>query len=239
MASITILSIETSARACSVSLSRDMEIVSSRMIDEQKAHASRLAPMISEVLEEASVKPSGLTAVAVSEGPGSYTGLRVGVSTAKGICFGADVPLVAVSTLKIVAQAALEQCEADGTALTENSTVVPMIDARRMEVYTCTFDKDLNVVSGTEAKVLDSSSFRDLLEKCDKVIFAGDGAEKFSAVAADPKAVFLDIVPDAVHMVKAAYEAVKKEEFKDTAYFEPHYLKDFIAGTSKKNVLGI
>lgn len=218
--------IETSTGCCSAALSRGDEIIVERVTTTPKLHASILAPFVQEVLDEAGVTMSDCTAVAVSEGPGSYTGLRVGVSTAKGLCFGAGKPLVAVDTLQILA------IQGAGKA----DIIVPMIDARRMEVYTAIFNSEGERISDVEAKILDENSFSDTLEE-HTVLFIGDCVEKFQAVCNHPNASFEKCWPIASAMLKPSLEAVQKKEFKDVAYFEPFYLKEFVAGISKKSVL--
>lgn len=221
-----ILMMETSTEWCSVAISSGEKIIARRITETGKQHASLLAPFVDEALKEADLKASECDAVAVSEGPGSYTGLRVGVSTAKGLCFGAGIPLLAVGTLKVLAMQGAGKAD----------FIVPMIDARRMEVYCAVFTGDGTQKSDTEARILDASSFSDLLET-GKVLFIGDGAAKFSQVCNHPNAIFEQCCPVADAMLLPALEEYKKKEFKDIAYFEPFYLKEFVAGISKKSVL--
>ena len=221
-----ILMMETSTEWCSVAISSGEKIIARRITETGKQHASLLAPFVDEALKEAGLKASECDAVAVSEGPGSYTGLRVGVSTAKGLCFGAGIPLLAVGTLKVLAMQGAGKAD----------FIVPMIDARRMEVYCAVFTGDGTQKSDTEARILDASSFTDLLET-GKVLFLGDGAAKFSQVCNHPNAIFEQCCPVADAMLLPALEEYKKKEFKDIAYFEPFYLKEFVAGISKKSVL--
>ena len=221
-----ILMMETSTEWCSVAISSGEKIIARRITETGKQHASLLAPFVDEALKEAGLKASECDAVAVSEGPGSYTGLRVGVSTAKGLCFGAGIALLAVGTLKVLAMQGAGKAD----------FIVPMIDARRMEVYCAVFTGDGTQKSDTEAKILDASSFSDLLET-GKVLFIGDGAAKFSQVCNHPNAIFEQCCPVADAMLLPALEEYKKKEFKDIAYFEPFYLKEFVAGISKKSVL--
>ena len=185
-----------------------------------------LGPFIAEILRERGLKAAQLDAVAVSEGPGSYTGLRVGVSTAKGICFGGGIPLIGVDTLEILAWQAEEGFD----------SIVPMIDARRMEVYCATFDGVRRRQGPTEALVLDRGSFSGPLDR-GRVLFIGDGVAKFEAVCRHPNASFKTCSPIAEAMLQPALSALRKKEFEDTAYFEPFYLKEFVAGISKKSVL--
>ncbi|MBO7249602.1 MAG: tRNA (adenosine(37)-N6)-threonylcarbamoyltransferase complex dimerization subunit type 1 TsaB, partial [Bacteroidales bacterium] len=161
--------IETSTDACSVALAEGDKIISSDYVQEFKAHARLLVPMIEKILQDASISLKDCSAVAVSEGPGSYTGLRVGVSSAKGICFGANIPLVSVPTLDVLAQMGLEKVTSD------NAAIVPMLDARRMEVYTAVYDNNAYRLSDVRAEILDENSFSDLFDKYDQIIFIGDG----------------------------------------------------------------
>jgi len=221
-----ILMIETSTEWCSVAVCKGREIIAHRHTESGRQHASLLAPFVDEVIRELGIKVSDCDAVAVSEGPGSYTGLRVGVSTAKGLCFGSGKPLLSVNTLQILAMQGLGKAD----------FIVPMIDARRMEVYCAVYDAAGKEIAGTEAKILDENSLTELLAT-GKVLFIGDGAEKFKAVCQSPNALFESCCPLADYMAAPALEAYKKEEFKDIAYFEPFYLKEFVAGTSKKSIL--
>jgi universal bacterial protein YeaZ len=195
-----ILMIETSTGCCSVALSRGNEIIAERVTTTPRQHASILAPFVQEVLSEAGVTMSECNAVSVSEGPGSYTGLRVGVSTAKGLCFGAGKPLVSVNTLQVLA------IQGAGKA----DIIIPMIDARRMEVYTAVFDSNGSQLSDVEAKILDENSFSDLLET-HKVLFIGDCVEKFQSVCKSPNASFEKCWPLASAMLKPSLEAVTKK----------------------------
>lgn len=222
-----ILMIETSTDNCSVALCEGAALLAERHTDAPKSQSSLLAPFVEEVLKEAGMKASECDAVAVSEGPGSYTGLRVGVSTAKGVCFGAGIPLLAVGTLRILAE--MGRGKAD--------FIVPMLDARRMEVYSAVFDgKTLAQLTETEAIILDADSYADLLAR-GTVLFIGNGVEKFAPLVASPNATFQPCCPEATAMAAPALEAWQKKEFKDVAYFEPFYLKEFVAGISKKAVL--
>lgn len=226
-----ILTIETSTECCSAALCEGMQVLAQRSSDASKVHASMLAPFVEQVLSEASVKTEELAAVAVSEGPGSYTGLRVGVSTAKGICFGLGIPLIAIDTLKILA---IEGCNHQCKPV----TIIPFIDARRMEVYAARFDGMCNKLSDTEAIILDENSFAEELVK-GPVLFIGTGVEKFKSICKHPNANFVSSYPMAGAMAKPAALAYAAGEFKDTAYFEPFYLKEFMIGISKKSILDL
>ena len=218
--------LETSTECCSVAVAKGTEIIARRRTDTARQQASLLAPFVDEVMKELDMKVADCDAIAVSEGPGSYTGLRVGVSTAKGLCFGSGKPLLSVGTLKILAMQGRGKAE----------YIVAMVDARRMEVYSAIFDGNGNEVSGTEATILDENSFSDLLAK-HRVLFIGDGAEKFSKVCKSANAIFEQCCPVADAMAEPAMEAFNNKEFKDIAYFEPFYLKEFVAGISKKSVI--
>lgn len=218
--------IETSTECCSAALAEDGKVIASRRCDTPKLHASTLAPFCADVLAEAGITASDCSAVAVSGGPGSYTGLRVGVSTAKGICFGAGIPLIGVDTLRILA------LSAEGSF----DRIVAMIDARRMEVYAAVFDGKGARLGETAAVILDENSFAKELSE-GTVLFIGTGVEKFKAVCSSPNASFQTCFPAADRMAVPAFESYAKKEFKDVAYFEPFYLKEFVAGISKKSVL--
>ena len=221
-----ILMIETSTECCSAALCEGPRIAASRIDTTPRRQSAMLVPYIVEILNEAGWSGSDLDAVAVSEGPGSYTGLRVGVSTAKGYCFGSGKPLIGIDTLQILA------CQAEGSF----DRIVPMIDARRMEVYAATFDGSGKKLSPTEAVILDADSYQAELE-AGTVLFIGTGAGKFRDVCKHPHAFFQECPPLATAMTVPALAALQKKEFKDVAYFEPFYLKEFVAGVSKHAVL--
>ncbi len=226
------LLLETSTEVCSVALSRGEKIVSYRIVKEPKSHARIIALLVEELFKEAGLNISDCSAVVVSEGPGSYTGLRVGASIAKGICYGAGKPLIAVSSLELLARlASSEEKEIPSEAI-----IIPMIDARRMEVYTARYDACCNLISKTEAVILNENSFSEDLAK-GIVFFTGDGAGKFMDIMKHPNARFKLIEADARGMVKPALEKFHSGKFVDVAYFEPFYLKDFVAGVTKKRLL--
>lgn len=234
-----ILLIETATDSCSVALSNGKEILSEKYINQPKAHASVLAVYIDEILKENNLTIKDCAAVAVSKGPGSYTGLRVGVSCAKGLCYGANIPLISVCTLGTIAQLAIDEKhilgESDNCNIpSEPYTIVPMIDARRMEVYTADFTSNGEQLTEVSAKVLDEQSYNKLLEK-GKVLFTGNGAEKYKPlVENNPNAVFAPSQLHAKGMRIIAANKLAKQEFEDVAYFEPFYLKEFVAGKPKK-----
>ena len=227
-----ILNIETSTNVCSVALSDGTNLVFVRMNDEGQNHAVLLSIYIQEALDFLKTENKKLDAVAVSSGPGSYTGLRIGVSTAKGLCYGMDIPLISVETLKTLAVNALRKYPIDN-----DSILCPMIDARRMEVYTALYDCNLQEISGAEPKIIDENSFAEIL-KNKKIVFFGNGADKCQEVIKSENAKFLpEIIPLAEDMISLATEAFEKKHFVDTAYFEPFYLKEFQPTTPKPKVL--
>lgn len=221
-----ILSIETATKVCSVSLANQgKEIVTISEKAEKFSHLERLNTLIMSVCDDANIKLNQLDAVAVSEGPGSYTGLRIGTSTAKGICYALEIPLIAVNSLAALAELYSGDVE----------FVCPLFDARRMEVYAAVYHKQSKeVLLPTAAIVLDEQSFSTYLAK-GKVAFLGPGAEKSQTILTHPNAVFdLNTDVSAKGMNTIAFEKFAKKEWADLAYFEPFYLKDFIAGAPKK-----
>lgn len=226
-----IILIETATALCSAALAENGSIVSYRESSEPRAHASKTAVFVKEILEERNLSAKDCSAVCVSMGPGSYTGLRVGVSTAKGLCFGAGIPLLAVGTLDILAmQAITEGILPDGCRY-----IIPMIDARRMEVYTAVFSADGRQVEETAPLVVTEDSFGRYLEE-GPVLFIGDGAEKCRGTITSPNASFCQCCPKASAMLLPAIREYKEKRFKDTAYFEPFYLKEFVATSSRKKL---
>lgn len=227
----SLILIETSTSLCSVALVRDGKVICERISQEPRAHASLTAVFVDEVLKEAGMKAKDCSAVAVGKGPGSYTGLRVGVSTAKGLCFGAGLPLISVGTLDtLVWQAIGEGLMPEGCRY-----IVPMVDARRMEVYTGIFTPDGKQITPTEARVISSDSFDNLFEE-GPVLFIGDGAGKCKDVLDSPAAHFEQCCPKASSMLSPALEALRNGDFEDVAYFEPFYLKEFTTTVSKKKL---
>lgn len=219
-----ILNIETATTNCSVSLSKEGEtLVLKEDYNSNYSHAESLHLFIDAVFKEAKLKPQDIDAIAVSKGPGSYTGLRIGVSAAKGLCFSLDKPLISIDTLESLAH----------QLTIDSGCIVPMLDARRMEVYASVYDKDHKQVRAIEAQILDEHSFRDFLE-VGKVYFIGNGVEKTKQIITHPNAVFIENkLPSANEMGKLADDKCKIGELEDVAYFEPFYLKDFIGTKSK------
>jgi len=215
-----ILNIETATTNCSVSLSKNGEtLVLKEDNDKNYSHAERLHVYIDDVLKEANIKSNELEAISVSKGPGSYTGLRIGVSAAKGLCFALDKPLISIPTLDALAH----QVKMD------DGIIVSMLDARRMEVYSAIYDSNYNQIRETQAQILDETSFNDYLEQ-GKVYFIGNGVEKTKTLINHPNAIFIeDKLPSANDMSLLADTKYKKNDTEDVAYFEPYYLKDFVA----------
>lgn len=216
-----ILCLETATTNCSVSLSKDGTILALKEDNSAKySHAEKLHVFIEELLKENDISISELDAIAVSKGPGSYTGLRIGVSTAKGLCFSLDLPLIAIPTLtSLAAQVKIEA-----------GKIISMLDARRMEVYSAIYDPALNQVRETKAQILDKDAFKEYLDK-EKLVFIGSGVEKFKNICEHSNAIFIEgKLPSAREMCELAESRYKKSDTEDVAYFEPYYLKDFIAG---------
>lgn len=224
-----ILHIETATSLCSVALSQDGLILDERVAEKGAPHASLLAPFVDELLSLAESRAIPLDAVSVSAGPGSYTGLRIGVSTAKGICYGRGVPLVALPTLEVLCVEPLLYRD----DVPDEALLCPMIDARRMEVYAALYDRALNAVRPVAADVVTADTYRAYLDRA-PVCFFGDGAEKCRAVIDHPNAIFLpDVQLQARNMLPLAERAVAQRRYADVAYFEPFYLKDFVAGAPR------
>lgn len=217
-----ILCIETATTNCSVALGQNGTLLALKEdYSDNYSHAERLHLFIDEILKENQLKPAQLDAIAISKGPGSYTGLRIGVSAAKGLCFSLDIPLIAVPTLQSLADQV-----SDSTA----ATIVPMLDARRMEVYTAGFSAEKEPVFETRAQVLDAASYKEILEK-GKTAFIGNGVKKFREICTHKNAVFIEgKLPSAAQMAALSEELFRNSQFEDVAYFEPFYLKDFMVG---------
>lgn len=225
----SILHIETSTTVCSVVLSENGKVVSERISLTGPSHASLLGVFVQEILLETKAHPD---AVAVSCGPGSYTGLRIGVSTAKGLCYGWNVPLIAVNTLQLLASTVVAGKKAE-----LNTLFCPMIDARRMEVFSAFYDKDLKLFREIAADIVDENSYLNILAD-HKVLFFGNGADKCRGSITHPNAEFIDdIQPKASNMIPLAEKAFAESKFEDVAYFEPFYLKEFVATISKNKVI--
>ncbi len=226
----TILHIETSTNICSVALSHKSNLIFNISEDSGMKHAEKLSPFISLALKELKTRNLELDAVAVSSGPGSYTGLRIGVSTAKGLCYGLNIPLIAIDTLDILAHSIISQnCG-------QKALFVPMLDARRMEVYTKVLTPDFETLLDTTPKIIDENSFSNFLQE-NKIYFLGNGSNKCQEIINHSNAIFIDnIKPLAENMIVLAEEKIAQQDFSDLAYFEPSYLKDFQITTPKKKV---
>lgn len=225
-----ILNIETSTNVCSVALSQDGVCLYEDVNMEGPSHAQVLAGYVKNAVSFADSHAIPIDAIAISKGPGSYTGLRIGVSEAKGVAYGRDAKLLSVPTLKLLTVPILLGHE----ELPEDALLCPMIDARRMEVYYALYDRALNEVVQTQALVIDSDSFKEYLDK-QPIYFMGNGADKCVETIQHPNAHFIkNIVPRAKNMIPLAEMAMAKEQFEDVAYFEPFYLKEFVATKSKK-----
>ncbi len=225
-----ILSIETTTAVCSVAIAQNGQLIGYRETNSKNSHAEILNSYIENVLQESKQKLTDLNAIAVSEGPGSYTGLRIGVSTAKGLCYSLDIPLISISTLQSLAFYTKENINPN-LFKNENLVFCPMIDARRMEAYTAHYNADLMLIRAVEAEIIDDKTYLDLLEE-KAIIFSGDGAEKFQDLYKNnPNAYFYsEILLSAKGMIVLAEEKFKRKDFSDLAYFEPYYFKTFVAG---------
>lgn len=215
-----ILNIETATKNCSVALSHNGKTVLCKEISGQGySHAEKLHVFMNEVISESGHAFADLQAIAVSRGPGSYTGLRIGVSAAKGLCFALGLPLISIGTLKVLA----------ASAKISDGVIIPMLDARRMEVYSSVFSPDLTEIRKTEAEILTEDSFSDIAQTA---YFVGDANEKAKSVLTKSNFVFLDgiVFPSASEMSALSFDKFQKSEFEDVAYFEPFYLKDFVVG---------
>jgi len=220
-----ILNIETATKNCSVSISKEGKTIALKELnDGNYSHAEKLHKLIEQVALEAKIDLSDLKAIAVSKGPGSYTGLRIGVSAVKGLCFALDLPMISVNTLQSLAL----------SVSIDKGYKIPLLDARRMEVYSQVFNDKNEKIRDVHAEIIDSDSFSEFLN-ADKVYFFGDGAEKCKEIITHKNAVFIDNkFPSAKEMSVISYEKYRNNCFEDVAYFEPFYLKEFIGGISKK-----
>lgn len=220
-----ILNIETATKNCSVSIANNGKVIALKELnDGQYSHAEKLHEFINDIAKEAAINLSDLKAVAVSKGPGSYTGLRIGVSAAKGLCFGLDIPLIAVNTLESLAR----------SISVKDSYIIPLLDARRMEVYCATFNDRFELIEDVNAAIINDASFQEFL-KAKKCYFLGDGAEKCKSFITHKNAEFVDgKFPSANEMALLSYRKYNENNFEDVAYFEPFYLKDFLITKPKK-----
>ncbi|MCX6249197.1 MAG: tRNA (adenosine(37)-N6)-threonylcarbamoyltransferase complex dimerization subunit type 1 TsaB [Bacteroidetes bacterium] len=234
-----ILHIETATIVCSISLSLDNELISLKESSRKNSHASMITLLIDEALAESGISLSSIDAVAVSKGPGSYTGLRIGVATAKGLCYALEKPLIAVGTLNAMADGMREIVRSRKSEVVsqkpevDNDSILycPMIDARRMEVYYGLYDSGGKEIHAPVAEIIDDHSFIDLINY-QTIVFGGDGAKKCEAILSDKKNMIYmdDFNPSAKYMIPLSYRKFLSDDFENLAYFEPYYLKDFIAG---------
>jgi tRNA threonylcarbamoyladenosine biosynthesis protein TsaB len=223
-----LLSLETSTQSCSAALHDDGVLVSSKVIETPRSAASQLAVMIDEVFQVSNKKPQELKGVIVAAGPGSYTGLRIGVATAKGLCYALNIPIVSVNTLQLMAYQFLETDAVRKYIQDDNVILCPMLDARRMEVYCALLDHKLNYIEEVQAKIMDEESFKDMMEST-PIFFFGDGADKCKDVIKHPNAHFSSgLIPLASSLGKIGYNKWKAGEYEDLVSFEPFYLKDFL-----------
>ena len=231
-----ILCIETGTDICSVGIARDGELMSLRESDQGRDHAKQVAVFVDELLRETGVKPDELDAVAVGMGPGSYTGLRIGVSFAKGLCYGLNVPLLAVGSLEALTDVAIKDYEAGIIQVEgwDEAFLCPMVDARRMEVYTQIFNSRCEAQSEVSAEIITEDSFSQWRAKGNLVIF-GNGAAKCQEML--PDAIYIDVAPSARGLTRIAHQLFEAGKTVDIAYFEPFYLKDFVVIPSKKKLL--
>jgi len=222
-----ILNIETSTKNCSVSVSNNGELIAIKELNNGNySHAEVLHSFIKEAVNDAKIALSDLSAVSVSKGPGSYTGLRIGVSAAKGLSFALNIPLISINTLESLAH----------SLAIESGMIISMLDARRMEVYSAVFDSDFIQVRAIKAEIIDENSFSEYLDR-EAIYFVGDGAAKCKSVITHDNAIFVDDhFPSAKEMCSLSYDKYKKNDIEDVAYFEPFYLKDFIVIPQKKKI---
>jgi tRNA threonylcarbamoyladenosine biosynthesis protein TsaB len=233
-----ILNIETSTSVCSVALVNNGQIINQKESNDEKSHAKLLTLFIDEVLKKSATGFNQIDAIAVSKGPGSYTGLRIGVSAAKGFCYALGKPLIAINTLQLMCFGLVRKIKS-GEIFIENpetAVLVPMIDARRMEVYSAFFTINGEKIRDVEAEIINEKSFEVVLKKKQLICF-GDGAKKATEVISHSNFVLVsDIYPSAQDMAELSEKAFLNKTFEDTAYFEPFYLKDFVATIPKKNI---
>ena len=230
--SAIILHLETATEVCSICLSSRTEILAMEESHEGYVHSKMITVMIKSVMDKAGKSFGDLDAISISQGPGSYTSLRVGASAAKALCYTLDLPMIAVDTLGSLARAAIEKASLPAPAYS-----IPLIDARRMEVYTAVFDTDHQVVQATQAKIIDADAFRYLSSEDHKLLFCGNGLEKCKVYLQHPQMLFSDVVCTATNLVQPALQAYENNQFADTAYFSPYYFKAPNITKRRKKVL--
>jgi tRNA threonylcarbamoyladenosine biosynthesis protein TsaB len=231
-----IICLETATNLCSVALCDSAGVISLKESNESKSHASMLTVFIEEILKDQGIRACELEAIAVSKGPGSYTGLRIGVSVAKGIAYGASIPLIGIETTLSMFRGISQNRNFNGES-ESNLLFCPMLDARRMEVYYAIYDSAGNKVKNISAEIVTEETFTGIPES-QKIIFFGDGALKCKEVINRENALFVDFATSASYMYWPVLQALKDKHFEDVAYFEPLYLKDFITSKPRKNILG-
>lgn len=224
-----ILQIDTATEYASICLSSNGVPIHSMESADQKNHGSFLQPAIQEIIKIAGIKLSELDAVAVTDGPGSYTGLRVGLASAKGLCYALEKPLITINTLQLIAISAINEMGSEAS----NAWYVPMIDARRMEVFTAVYDAMLTTIEAPNAKILDESSFSSILVH-KTLIFCGSGSHKFKGICLHPNAHFTKVQHQSSDMSRLAFNALREKSFANLAYCEPFYLKSFYSPPPKK-----
>ena len=226
-----LLNIETSTKVCSLALHQDGILIALKESFESNSHSETIMQFIQQILTENNIKQENLSAIAVSKGPGSYTGLRIGVSTAKGLCYGLNIPLISVDTLQSLTHFALEKLNH------QKGIYIPMLDARRMEIYMAVYDEKLSSIEPVSAQIIDENSFSAYLEE-NKVFVFCDGAEKLKGTILHDNFVVVDeIYTSSNYMGKLSYHKFIQQEFEDVAYFEPYYLKEFMTKPSTKKLL--
>jgi tRNA threonylcarbamoyladenosine biosynthesis protein TsaB len=213
-----ILNIETATDICSICISKDDEVLVIKEAEKEYSHTAVITLLIQQCFAETGFTLQQLDAIAVSKGPGSYTSLRVGSSTAKGICYALDKPMIAIDTLKSIALATAKNKK-------QETYYAPMIDARRMEVYTSLYDKEMNIIKETHAKIIDEHSFQEYFEKGHSIIFSGNGAPKCQSVIKSPNAIFSSEICSAANLAPFSFLAFQQKDFCDVAYFSPSYFK--------------
>lgn len=224
-----ILNIETSTDVCSVCLSKDSNVLSIRETERSYSHSEVIAVFIDECVKEASIEMKDIDAVAISKGPGSYTALRIGAATAKGICFALSIPLIAIGTLDALSHSLINKA-------TSNDLIIPMIDARRKEVYRCIYDSEGKVVASVEPIILDGDTFKEY-EQYDNILFCGDGVPKSKEILTLKNSLFFDVECSGRHMIALSEEKFTNKQFEDISYYEPYYYKGPNITVQKKNIL--
>lgn len=238
MVEARILHLETATNVCSVALSEGERILALRETDEGRSHGSVLTIFMEEVLHEAALRPADIHAISISKGPGSYTGLRIGVSVTKGFAYAQSIPVIGIPTLKVLTESALQSSDMKKFRKNTSSFLLcPLLDAKRMEVYTALYNESGKEIEAVSAKIIDESSFNTHL-KSNPIVFFGNGSDKITDLIQHPNAHFMKhINPSAKYMIPLAMKAYQAGVFENTAYFEPYYLKDFIATIPKKKLL--